>query len=157
MYKKILVGIDDSEDSYRAAKRVSELAKSNTKVILFHAVDLSLAEKIPPVAVTVPGTGAPVVPPTTTTEVKAAKIAKGKQLLENAKEGYFKETLAPVELRVIEDEGPKDYLDHIVDEEDIDLVALGCKGEHSKLKRVLLGTIATHALNKLDSDVLIVR
>jgi len=41
--------------------------------------------------------------------------------------------------------------------DDFNLIALGCKGEHSKLRRILLGTVATNLLNEASCDVLFVR
>ncbi len=45
----------------------------------------------------------------------------------------------------------------MTEEENFDLVILGCRGKHSKLKRTFLGTIPDKVINNAPCDVLIVR
>ncbi|TFF88166.1 MAG: universal stress protein [Promethearchaeota archaeon] len=125
MYHRILVGIDESEDSLRAAKRIKEIGKPNSKVVLFHAMENHSKEKT-------------------------------KELLSKTEE-IFRGTLFLVETRIVEDESPEDYIIRVSEEQNFDLVALGCKGEHSKVRRVLMGTVATKVLNEAPCDVLIAR
>ena len=96
------------------------------------------------------------IPPVISGEIRSAKITKAKKLMKKTKE-LFKGTIIPVETRVIEDEEPEDYIIRVAEEEGFDLVALGCRGEHSKLKRMIMGTIATKVLNEAPCDVLVVR
>ena len=69
---------------------------------------------------------------------------------------FEKENL-PIETRLIENKTPEEYISKITDDEEFDLIALGCKGEHSKLEELFIGTVANYTLNKVDSDLLIVR
>jgi len=125
IYHRILVGIDESEDSLRAAKRIKEIGKPNSKVVLFHAMENHSKEKT-------------------------------KELLSKTEE-IFRGTLFLVETRIVENESPEDYIIRVSEEQNFDLVALGCKGEHSKVRRVLMGTVATKVLNEAPCDVLIAR
>lgn len=45
----------------------------------------------------------------------------------------------------------------MVEEENFDLVVLGDQGQHSKLERIFLGTVAEGIVNNAQCDVLIVR
>jgi len=72
-------------------------------------------------------------------------------------ERMFTGGFGTLETRLIEDENPEDYIERITEEESFDLVVLGCKGEHSKLKTIFLGSVATKALNNAACDVLVVR
>ena len=62
-----------------------------------------------------------------------------------------------VETRLIYNTMPEDYIKKIVKEEEFDLVILGCKGDHSKLRRTFLGTVPDKVINEAPCDVLIVR
>ncbi|MFX0103946.1 MAG: universal stress protein [Candidatus Hodarchaeota archaeon] len=80
----------------------------------------------------------------------------GKELLDKAKYIFSKEGLK-VETRLIEDFAPEVYIRKIVEEEHFDLVVLGSKGHHSKLKEILLGTVSTKVVNSVPCDVLLVK
>jgi nucleotide-binding universal stress UspA family protein len=71
-------------------------------------------------------------------------------------ERLFEEAGAPIDTRVIFDKEPDDYIKEQVKEEEFDLVILGCKGEHSTIKRVI-GTVPEKVLNDVACDVLIAR
>ena len=157
LYKKILLAIDGSEDSIRAAKRVRDIGNSSTKVVMFHAIEEHFYEKVPPITVPVIGGRTYTPPAVSESEIKFEKEQHAKRMLKKIKKDIFRASLVPIEIRVIEDEDPEDYILRIVEEENFDLVVLGCKGEHSKLKRVFMGTLATKVLNEASSDVLVVR
>jgi len=157
MYKKILLAVDGSEDSVRAAKRVEEIGDDKTKVVMFNAIEDHFYEKLASISVPpVPG-AVPMAPIVTPTELTAAKKASAEKILKTVKEEIFKGTLVPVELRIIEEEDPDEYMLNIIEEEGFDLVAIGCEGEHSAFRRVFLGTIANKLVNEAPCDVLIVR
>ena len=80
----------------------------------------------------------------------------GKKILDDTKDIFAKANKA-IETRLIKDEDPEDYIMRIVEEEDFDLVALGSKGEHSRLKEIFMGSIAQKVLNDASCDVLVVR
>ena len=156
MYKKILLAIDGSEDSFRAAERIKEIGKRYSKVVIFNAIEEHFYEKLSTISLTAPvgatAPGAMVTP----AELTAAKKAKAKKILKKAKE-LFKSSIMPVELRVIEDEDPDEYMLNIIEEEGFDLVAIGCTGEHSEFRKIFLGTIGSKLLYEAPCDVLIVR
>jgi nucleotide-binding universal stress UspA family protein len=65
--------------------------------------------------------------------------------------------ISSVETRLIEDLSPSEYITKIVNEENFDLVVIGSKGHHSKIKEIFLGTVSSHVLKNASCDVLIVR
>ena len=156
LYKKILLAIDGSEDSFRAAERVKGIGTDKTKVVIFNAIEEHFYEKLATIRAAPIMSSAPMGPIMTTTELMASKRAKAQKVLEKAKK-LFRGTLVPVELRVINDEEPEDYMLNIIEEEKFDLVVIGCEGEHSTLRRIFLGTIANKLINEAACDVLIVR
>ena len=146
--------MDNSEDAKRAAKRVIDLLQPNTitKIVAFHSVEhpIALALTVP---LTIGGPTHPSMSPERLTE--EFKIA-GKKIL-NETEKMFKKVNKLIETRLIEGEDPEDYILRVVEEEGFDLVALGSKGDHSKLKEIFMGSIAQKVLNEASCDVLIVR
>ena len=157
MYEKILLATDGSDDALRAAGRAIEFQKKwNSKVVIFHSIEHhSFPEKILITAPLAP-TAQYTVPVVDYNRIKMEYRDAGKKVLEETKK-MFAQGTGKVETRLIEDEDPEDYIKRITDEEDFDLVVLGCKGEHSKLKNVFMGSVATKALNEAACDVLIVR
>ena len=154
MYSKILVALDNSDDAKRAAEKAIEIGKSsNSEVVLFHSIKHSLRNVLP--AVTIP-VGLPATQMLGYDELKEAKIFEGKTLLDETKKMFERENIV-AESRLIVSENPEDYITRVVEEEGFDLVVLGCKGEHSFAKRVLMGTVPQIALNRASCDVLIVR
>ena len=63
----------------------------------------------------------------------------------------------PVEVRLVEDKKPDEYMYEAIEKEDFDLIVLGCQGDHSKLRRIFMDTIPDKVLNQASADVLIVR
>jgi len=150
LYNKILIGLDDSENSKRALKRTMELQKIfNSEIIAFHSVLHHLSEVNPSY---LGGGGSSVI----SLQIHEDYVNRGRKVLKEAEE-LFKEEGIDIETRVIYDIPPEDYIEKTVDEEDIDLVVLGCKGRHSKLERVFVGTVPNKVLNTANCDVLVVR
>ena len=149
IYKKILLAIDGSLHSNNAAVQVTEFQqKWDNKVVIFHSIKhhkipmgLSSNESIP-----------------INLYQNLEEVSKkgGEQLLDKTKEIFTKVGLS-VETRLIEDEEPEVYIRRIVEEENFDLVVLGAKGHHSKLKEILLGTVSTKVSKSAPCDVLIVK
>ncbi|TFG26461.1 MAG: universal stress protein [Promethearchaeota archaeon] len=151
MYKKILIGMDNSEDAKRAAKRAMEFAKRDkSKVIAFHSVLHHLSE------MNLGFSGIGNAGSAVSLTIHQDYIKAGNELLK-ATEKMFKEANIEIESRLIYDIAPEDYIEQIVDEENFDLVILGCQGEHSKLERVFLGTVPEKVINSANCDVLIIR
>ncbi|MFX1567799.1 MAG: universal stress protein [Promethearchaeota archaeon] len=151
MYNKILVGIDESAESMDAVKKVIDLGKEyNSKVIIFHSIYHHLTEI---------STGFSLTPSSNTLLsilTHEDYIYRGKKLLKKVK-NLFKENNIKVETRLISDITPEDYIKKITSEEHFDLVTLGFRGKHSRLRQVLLGTVPDKIINTVACDVLIIR
>ncbi len=161
MFEKILLATDGSETALDAARRVMEIQKKfGSEVVIFHAekhyyqpvpvdqaprafpfIDFGFLNKVQ-----------------IQEELALQKAFKkfGVKMLEKTKEIFDNEGLK-VETRLIENEGPVDYVKEITEKENFDLVVAGCKGHHSKLREIFLGTVATKIANEATCDVLIVR
>jgi len=161
--------MDDSEDAFRAAKRVIELVKSGemtsleepskmkTKIVAFHSImhhEFPQGSLIP---ISSPfGSSSYMMAPIYYQKLEQEYREHGEQILRKVKELFDKENV-PIETRLIDDQTPAEYILKIEEHKRFDLVALGCKGEHSRLEELLIGTVAYDILNKVDSDILIVR
>lgn len=174
MFDKILVGTDGSENSERALKKADEIRiKWDSQMVVFHSTNHKMPK--PTISLTTPyptmmnyTAGILTVP---NNEEHALQYEIPKEDYEKIVEGYknqgvkiidrAKQTLnfeeENVKYRLIVDIDPEDYIIEQAEEEGFDLVVLGCKGEHSKLERVFLGTVSTKVLNEASCDVLVIR
>ena len=149
IYKKILLATDGSFHSNNAAVQVAEFQqKWNSKVVIFHSlrhhkIPMGLFPNEP-------------IPIELYQNIEEVSKKVGEQLLNKTKEIFNKAGLS-VETRLIEDEEPEVYIRRIVEEENFDLVVLGSKGHHSKLKEILLGTVSTNVAKSVPCDLLIVK
>ena len=151
LFKKIILGVDASEDAMKAVDKVIEIAKrDNAEVVVFHSV-LHRVTDIKFGMVTNVAIGSPL-----SYEIHGDKAKDAHNLLKNIKEKFSKEG-KDIETRVIYDFGPQYYIEERVREEGFDLVVLGCRGEHSKLKRTVIGTVPEYVINHADANVLIVK
>lgn len=153
IYKKILVAIDEFNNSLRAVEKVINLQKNeNCKVVLFH----SISHPARPIIATVSmASGVGAFNLNETELLFEYKEAGDKLLL--ARQELFNNEELPVETRLIVDESPEEYIERIVEEQGFDLVVIGTKGIHSKLSQFLLGSVAQRVVKVADCDVLIVR
>jgi nucleotide-binding universal stress UspA family protein len=151
MYKKILVGVDKSDHAMKAVNKAIELHKrDNSEVVVFHSVIHKFSDFAPIMTQDV-YPGAKII-----YELREYRVKEAQELLDAVK--YIFETAdVPVETRLKYDIGPQFYIEEQVKNEGFDLVLLGCAGEHSKLKRTLLGTVPEYVLNNASCDVLIVK
>jgi len=149
IYKKILLATDGSFHSNNAAVKVAEFQqKWNSKVVIFnsirhHKLPMGLFPNEP-------------IPIELYQNIEEVSKKVGEQLLNKTKEIFNKAGLS-VETRLIENEEPEVYIRRIVEEENFDLVVLGSKGHHSKLKEILLGTVSTNVSKSVPCDLLIVK
>lgn len=134
MFDKILIGVDDSEESFKAVNRVIEIQKDTEgKVVAFHSI-LHQSSK-----------------------AKQEKlITQGEGILSRISQ-IFEEANVPFETRLIKDQDPEDYIEKIVENENFNLVVLGNTGEHKSLKSRLLGSIPSKVMNTISIDVLVVK
>ncbi len=157
MFEKILLAVDGSEDSNRAIKKTIELQKKfDSKVVVFHSVEHQMIPKIIPLGYPFGGANFYTVPYSDYESIRREHIKKGENILKEAKE-FFEKAELSVETRLIEEYHPDEYIKEVVEKENFDLVILGCKGHHSKLKQVFLGTVATKVLNDTPCDVMVIR
>ncbi|HMB65280.1 MAG TPA: universal stress protein [Patescibacteria group bacterium] len=159
MFDKILLATDGSDTAKDAARRVAGIQKKfDSTVVIFHAekhyyvpqeetprsfpfIDLGLinANMVNEME-----------------EMQQAFKVWGKKMLRETAEIFEKQGLE-VETRLITDESPVDYVKEVTKDGAYDLVAVGCKGHHSKLKEIFMGSVATKISNNAYCDVLIVR
>ena len=151
MYNKILVGIDESIETMDAVKKAIDLGKEyNSKVIVFHSIFHHLTEINTGFSLT-PSSNALI-----SILTHNDYIYLGNKLLKKV-ESIFKENNIKVETRLISDITPEDYIKNVISEEHFDLVILGFRGNHSRLRQGLLGTVPDKVINTATCDVLIVR
>ncbi len=151
MFKKILLGVDSSENSTKAVDKVIEIQKeADSEVVLFHSFLHHISELRPSFGVnSVPDTSL-------SYEIHKDIVREGTKLLDDIKKKFESNGLK-VETRRIFDFGPEYYIEERVKEEGFDLVVLGCGGKHSKLRRTFVGTVPEYVINHVDVDVLIAK
>jgi len=149
LYKKILLATDGSNHANNAAEKAVEFQKVwGSKVLIIHSIK---DNRIP----------SELYPDTEALYSKYSNLEEvyceaGKRLLNKTKT-MFGENQKSVETRLIEDEAPEVYIRRIVEEENFDLVIIGSRGQHSKIKKVLLGTVSSKISKNVSCDVLIVK
>ncbi len=149
IYKKILLAVDGSLHSNNAAVQVTDFQQGwNNKVVIFHSIK---HHKIPMRSFSNES-----IPVELYQNIEEISKNAGKQLLDKTEEIFNKAGLS-VETRLIEDEEPEVYIRRIVEEENFDLVVLGAKGHHSKIKEILLGTVSKKVAKSAPCDVLLVK
>ncbi len=177
IYKKILIAMDNSDDANRAARRTMEIVKglkpkrvdtltdkerkdlknnNLPDIIAFHSTKHhSFLDKILIKAPSSFGSSYPI-PPVDYRKIQEEYKLHGIRIFKRTEE-IFDRNHIDIETRLINDEKPEDYIEKVVEDENIDLVVLGSKGEHSKLEQIFSGTIAQKVINDVICDVLIVR
>jgi nucleotide-binding universal stress UspA family protein len=151
MFKKILLGVDSSENSMKAVDKVIEIQKeTNAEVVIFHSFLHHITELRP----TFIGKSSP--DTSLSYEIHNDIVREGTKLLDDIK-AIFEEKGLKVEIRRIFDYGPQYYIEEKVKEENFDLVVLGYEGKHSKLRRTFVGTVPDYVINHVDVDVLIAK
>jgi nucleotide-binding universal stress UspA family protein len=149
LYKKILLATDGSNHAKNATEKAVEFQKIwGSKVLIIHSIK---DNRIP--SELYPDTEALYSKYSTLEEVYCEA---GKRLLNKTK-NMFGVNQKSVETRLVEDEPPEDYIRRVVEEENFDLVILGSRGQHSKIKEVLLGTVSSKVSKNAPCDVLIVK
>ncbi|MFX1488019.1 MAG: universal stress protein [Promethearchaeota archaeon] len=130
----MLIGIDESESSVKAAKRIIEIQKdSEGKVIAFHS---TLHRK---------------------SDSNAINLEEHEKQVFNEIRKLFKKNNLSLETRLITDLNAEDYIKDTVENENINLVVLGYDGKHGIVKRRILGSIPTAIMNNVLCDVLVVK
>lgn len=141
IYKRILVGVDGSEQSYKALDTAIQFAKNNeAKLFLVHVIDAR---------------------PLQTYLIINMDIEKQARILAQAEidkvTSYVKSRGYDNFETKIEYGSPRNKIATIIpEEEDIDLVIVGATGANT-VERLVMGSISTHIVRYAPCDVLIVR
>ncbi len=152
MYKKILLATDGSENSDRAVKRVIDMEKApGTEIVVFTSIHQSMIPRAIPLPFSLY-----TLPQSDYDRLYTESRTRGEEILKRI-EHEFKTKGINVETRLLIDTEPADYAIKASKEENFDLIVVGCKGHHSKLRQVFLGTVPTQILNEAACDVLVVR
>lgn len=156
IYQKILLGMDASEKAKRAAERVMEFQKKwNSQIVVFHSIEHHMVPQALSIAAPMEDVSSYEIPAQAYDKIRETYKKRGEHVLANT-ENMFRENDLSVETRLVK-ESPEDYISNVVEEKSFDLVVVGCTGEHSKLERIFLGTVAEAVVNNAPCDVLIVR
>ena len=122
IYNKILIGIDGSDDSFRAAKRALEFHKrDSSKVVAFTSLLHKLTYLSPPL-ITIPADNV------ISFHVQPERVTIAERALSKVK-ALFEDSNGSIETRVVYDKEPDDYIKEQVQEEGFDLVILGCNAK----------------------------
>ena len=139
MFKKILLAVDDSEDSQEASKVAGELAqRDNSKVFVVHA--------FPPLS---PYLGDP-----QQEEMIKDFTSKGRKIAQHAAD-TFKDDDADVVIEVLEGP-PAEAILKVADTRQPDLIVMGSRG-HGDLSSLLLGSVSHRVLAHAKPPVLVVK
>ena len=150
MYKKIIFATDGSENANRALKRIVKFYKAwGSEILVIHSLKhetlISFAYE----------TNAALLQMYMSLEQE--NVNMGNEILYETKK-FFEKASVPVELCLVVDESPEAFINRIVKEKNYDLVVLGIKGIHSKLKRALYyGSVAKKVIKNVNCDILIIK
>lgn len=161
MYKKILVGVDASEISTKALQVAAELSKEfGAELHVFHAIVHHYEAPVYPNQ-TVPTFNPMRLGPKIDKEALHEYYKEaGRAVIEQAKSVIESLDYAPeliVDYHLELEISPEDFAIGFANDYNFDLIVIGCRGHHSRLKTGLLGTVATKIVNEATCEVLIVR
>ena len=139
MFEQILVGVDGSDDSLKAAQLAGELARQ----LGSHVIAVAAFDPIPDYL------GEPF-----WEEAAAARLGKAQKILEQAA-AAIGEVPGGVETEMIEGR-PADAILDVAENRKVDLIVMGARGNHA-LSGLLLGSQSHKVLNKAPCPVLIAR
>ena len=153
MYKKILLPIDGSENSKRAAEHAIDIADSSNGDITILFVVEPYYPRLPvlPIATL----------PTPDENYYIEVREEGKKLIKDfdnvLKENQCKGKCKNVHINSLIKEG-KAYIEILktMDEEDVDLVVMGASGRHSTLDRIALGSVTERVIREAHVPVIVI-
>ena len=151
MYKKILLAVEESGSVDKAIKKVIYLHKKwGCEVVMFHSMKHSISVLasimlVSPYSVCYNYNGYNLL----------ANYYKSKNFLRK-KEEIFEEANIPVELRLIGDENPDEYIERMIEEEDFDLIVLGLKSVSSKHNPFKISTVVKKIIDNAPCDVFVI-
>jgi nucleotide-binding universal stress UspA family protein len=148
-YKKILIGIENLEDARKALNKVRDFYETwNSKIVVFH----TLEEYMFPISFPIFGWGY-ALPGAMYGTIRSEYYKAGRTLLEDTKKIFEKAGIS-IETRLVEDIKPEDYAEDVVLKENFDLVIIAEQQHYSRLES-LFGSVPTHMINEVDTDVLV--
>lgn len=160
MYNKALLAIDGSENARRAECRLIELAKNGviSQIVVFHSIMHKLDTSVSPSAAEANymASESNAFSEEIYTTMKNELMSAGQAILDKTKEAFDAESI-DIDVRLITNKTPERYISDAIENEGFDLVVLGCRGNHSRMKEMFLGTVPTRVLHDNLCDVLIVR
>ncbi len=157
-----MIGIDGSEPSNKALAKAAEIAKiTGAELHVFHAIAHHF--QIPTIPFPFMPTPSSTYTPEKTVDplvlqkhyedAGKAVMAHAKKFLEDQKLGIEGKVTYQLELDI----SPEDFAIDYAKKRKIDLIIVGCKGHHGRLRRALLGTVALKIVNEAPCEVLVVR
>jgi|SRR5271157_924107 len=161
MYKKIIVGVDASENSTRALQVAAEMANEfGAELHVFHAIahhfQIPTIPFPPFTSINLPSSPSPLDPDV----VRQAYEEAGRAIIDHAKNFVESLELGPdfvVDYHLELDVAPEDFAVDFAADSNVDLIVVGCKGHHGAIRRSLMGTVATKIVNEAPCQVLVVR
>jgi nucleotide-binding universal stress UspA family protein len=161
MYKKILLATDGSELSLKAAIKLSELEPQwNAEITIFHAWNHQF------ISATTPFMLSYSLVPYKLNRYPEWDPYETKELLRENGNRYLTDTLqifidagmgSLVSTQLVEDLDPVEFAKEFVIKENIDLVVIGARGQHSKLREVFFGSVCERMVNQVRCDVLVIK
>ncbi len=153
MYKKILLPIDGSVNSQRAAEHATKIADVS-------AGDITVLFVVEPFIPRLPVLPTATIPsPDDNYYIELRD--EGKHLIENFKknleEHHCKGRCENIHLKTLIKEG-RAYIEilNTVDEENIDLVVMGASGRHNTLERFILGSVTERVIREARVPVIVI-
>ena len=155
-YKKILFASDGSEQSLKAAHRLAASEPEwDAQIVIFFSFLYYYPNIVTPLPTMFISPISyyrrnPTVFPTEVylDQVEVEVLSKTKKIFDEA--GVAEK----VSTRLVKDESPVDYAVRAVKEEEFDLVVLGARGQHSKLREVFLGSVCEEMMNRVSAVIL---
>ncbi|MFW9879140.1 MAG: universal stress protein, partial [Candidatus Thorarchaeota archaeon] len=137
LYNKVLIAVEDSKESIKVIRKAIQLLENRLGMaIVFHSIKTEFDPLILPII----GYNSFYLKEFSSYNLKIKERRRAEKLLKNI-EAIFSEYSIPVETRLIENKDPKDFIQEVIRNEDVDLIILACKGQHSKLRRIFLETL----------------
>ena len=161
MFKKLLVGVDGSEHSMKALETALKLAEVyEAELFVFHAIHHHMNLPFFPLETDDdPRTKPTLFRITYQSSIQDIYMDSGSKIMEFAKQqvaNMDKDGKIPTHYVLETDLPPPEAIEDFTRANRIDLVILGCIGQHSALRNAI-GTTVTRVVNSAPCPVLIVR
>ena len=159
MYQKILLAVNGSEQSTKAAQKLAEMQSQwNAEIVIFHSVQHNLHQRTYPLPFVFNNNRSFQIPNDIYNQFHNAYKDYAENMLQGIKQIFDNAGVGDnVSTRLIEDQDPADYAKSTVETEQFELVVLGAKGQHSKLHEIFLGSVCEKIMNLVSCDVLVIK